>query len=216
MSRISITSPTRPGHGRLRLGLLVAAAALIAIGGGAVVKGIDGHATAQTALQAEQIKGEPFMSPTGIVAKAKQAGLTDVQAPGCTVANKSIASGSDARCFAQYMRVDALIATHGKLYSQMPRFLDKAGKPTNDVALAALTPQGQPMPNLARNVWVTETALTTALNVSYMAEQVSLFGIAVGAALLLVGITLGGFGLSGVRVTSTATARGPVAEPATA
>jgi hypothetical protein len=37
-------------------------------------------------------------------------------------------------------------------------------------------------------MWVTETALTTALNMSYMAEQLSIFGIVVGVALLLTGI----------------------------
>ena len=46
----------------------------------------------------------------------------------------------------------------------------------------------QPVPNAARNTWVTETALTTALNMSYMAEQLALFGIVVGIALLLAGI----------------------------
>ena len=35
---------------------------------------------------------------------------------------------------------------------------------------------------------MTETALTTALNMSFMAEQLSLFGIVVGFALLLTGI----------------------------
>ena len=44
------------------------------------------------------------------------------------------------------------------------------------------------MENGLRNMWVTETALTTALNMSYMAEQLSLFGIVVGVALLLTGI----------------------------
>jgi hypothetical protein len=47
------------------------------------------------------------------------------------------------------------------------------------------------------HVWVTETALATALNTSYMAEQLSIFGIVVGIALLLSGIgfavlTIGG------------------------
>ena len=49
----------------------------------------------------------------------------------------------------------------------------------------------QPVSNGARNVWVTETALTTALNSSYMASQLALFGIVVGVALLL-----SGFGFS--------------------
>ena len=35
---------------------------------------------------------------------------------------------------------------------------------------------------------MTETALTTALNVSYMAQQIALFGLIVGIALLLSGI----------------------------
>ncbi len=35
---------------------------------------------------------------------------------------------------------------------------------------------------------MTETALTTALNTSYMADQLGLFGIVVGVALLLAGI----------------------------
>jgi hypothetical protein len=37
-------------------------------------------------------------------------------------------------------------------------------------------------------VWVTETALSTAVNVSYMATQLSLFSLVVGIALLLAGV----------------------------
>ena len=37
-------------------------------------------------------------------------------------------------------------------------------------------------------MWVTETALSTALNVSYMATQLSLFSLVVGIALLLAGV----------------------------
>jgi hypothetical protein len=62
------------------------------------------------------------------------------------------------------------------------------------VVLAGLVPvkgeDGEPVPNLARNSWVTATALSTALNMSYMAEQMALFGIVVGIALLLTGIGL--------------------------
>ena len=54
-----------------------------------------------------------------------------------------------------------------------------------------------PVANSARNTWITATALSTALNMSYMAEQMALFGIVVGIALLLTGLglailTLGG------------------------
>jgi hypothetical protein len=46
-------------------------------------------------------------------------------------------------------------------------------------------------------VWVTETALTTALNASYMADRLSLFGIVIGIALLLTGIGFGVLVLGG-------------------
>ena len=85
------------------------------------------------------------------------------------------------------MRIHTLEATGGVPYSQMPRFATADGKGTND-ATKALQANGQPVDNGARNLWVTETALTTALNTSYMAEQLALFGVVVGVALLLSGI----------------------------
>ena len=51
----------------------------------------------------------------------------------------------------------------------------------------ATASSGKPAENPARNVWVQETALATALNTSYMAERISVFGIVVGIALLLSG-----------------------------
>jgi hypothetical protein len=47
---------------------------------------------------------------------------------------------------------------------------------------------GDTASNGARNVWVTETALAPALNMSYMATQLSLFSLVVGIALLLSGV----------------------------
>ena len=54
---------------------------------------------------------------------------------------------------------------------------------------------GRPVDNGLRNLWVTETALTTALNTSYMADRLSIFGLVMGIALLLSGI---GFGVLAV------------------
>ena len=55
----------------------------------------------------------------------------------------------------------------------------------------ALTDEsGKPVANAFRNTWVTETALSTALNVSYMAEQIALFGLVVGIA-MAVAVPLG-------------------------
>src|SRR5581483_1732553 len=75
----------------------------------------------------------------------------------------------------------------GVTYAKMPRYASPDGKGTNDASKAAKGPTGQPLDNAARNVWVTETALSTALNVSYMADQLGNFGIVVGIALLLSG-----------------------------
>ena len=58
-------------------------------------------------------------------------------------------------------------------YAELGRFLTPDGKDTSDEAAAAKTPEGRPVENGLRNMWVTETALTTALNMSYMAEQLS-------------------------------------------
>jgi hypothetical protein len=173
----------------LKYGGIAASIVLIAFGIGSIIIGIDGRNTVRDNLALEQITGTPDMNPTAIAAAAKEAGLKNVDLPSCTVANQSVENGSRARCFASYMRIHALEATGGRTYSQMGQYLTSAGKETSDKAAAAKDPKsGQPVPNAARNVWVTETALTTALNTSYFAEQVSLFGIIVGIALLLSGI----------------------------
>ena len=71
----------------------------------------------------------------------------------------------------------------------MGRYLDANGKPTNDENNAAKDAKtGQPVENGLRNLWVTETALTTALNTAYFAESVATFAIVMGVALLLTGI----------------------------
>ena len=83
-------------------------------------------------------------------------------------------------------------------YAQMGRFQAKPDAPAGSLAKGGGTDDSkyalvdattkQPVTNGARNIWVTETALTTALNTSYLAENLSLFGVVVGVALLLSGI----------------------------
>ena len=98
-------------------------------------------------------------------------------------------TGDEAHAFAGTMRKHALEATGGRTYAEMGRFLDKNGKETNDEKLAAKDPKtGQPVENGARNIWVTETGLSTALNVAYFAERVSMWAIVMGFALVLTGI----------------------------
>jgi hypothetical protein len=170
-------------------GGVAAAAILIVFGIASIVMGINGRDTVRSNLGNELIVGTPDMTPKAIAAEAKAAGLKDVALPTKSVAGDTINTGSEARTFAQYMRIHALEATGGKTYAQMPRFATSDGKGTNDPKAALTDPKsGQPVDNAARNVWVTETALSTALNTGYFAENVAVFSIVMGVALLLTGI----------------------------
>jgi hypothetical protein len=187
----------------LEIGGVVATIVLIAFGVAAIAMGIDGKSTVQDSISQEQIVGTPDMTPEGIKAEVNESGLAGKvgDLPSCDVAEKAIDSGDRARCFAEYMRVHALLATGGFTYSQMGRFEAAPDTPKSELApgggtenekFAATDPETkQPAENGAREVWVTETALSTALNASYMADQLSLFGIVVGVALLLTGIGFG-------------------------
>ncbi len=178
----------------LKFGGLAAGVVLILFGIGSLALGIDARMTVEDELSAEKIVGSPDMSPEGIAPGVQEAGLDDVEIPDCDVAEEEIDTGEEARCFSQYMRIHALESSGGLTYAEMGRFLsaddpsDPAG--TSDEAAALKDDDGNPVPNAARNTWVTETALSTALNVSYMASQISLFSIVVGIALVLTGIGL--------------------------
>jgi hypothetical protein len=138
------------------------------------------------------------MTPTAIKAEAKQAGLdvSKLTFPTLSVAGKDINSGDRAHAFAGYLRIHALEATGGLTYADAA-LRDRDGKGTNDPAQAVQV-NGQPQDNGARQVWVTETALATALQSSYTADQLSLFALVTGTALLLSGIGFGILVLSGV------------------
>ena len=197
-----------------KYGGIAASVVLIAFGAGSIGIGAWGINNVRDNLALEQISGTPDMTPSAIKAEAQKAGLTDVSLPSCNVAGHTIDTGSEARCFAQYMRIHALEATGGQPYALMGRFLDSKGNPTSDEAKAAKDPKtGQPVENGKRNLWVTATALTTALNMAYFGERVGVFGIVMGIALLLTGIgflvlTLGG---ALERKPVTETAKHPVA-----
>jgi hypothetical protein len=199
----------------LQYGGFAAGVVLIVFGVVAIAMGANGRSTVRDNLRQEQIVGTPDMTPAAIKAEAAKAGLKGVSFPTCSVAGVTVATGAEARCFASYMRIHALEASGGQTYSQMARYATKDGKGTNDVAAAIKTSSGQPLDNPGRNVWISETALTTALNVSYMADQLALFGVVVGIALLLSGIgfiVLAAYGM--VRVG--ATVMKPEATPAAA
>jgi len=181
------------------IGGILAAAILVAFGIASIVIGANGRDTVHSNLAEQKIVGTPDMTPTAIKAEAAKSGLdvSSLSIPSCSVAGKAITSGSDARCFAQYMTIHALEATGGKYYAQMPRYATADGAGTNDEAAALKDRAGQPVPNPAREVWIQETALATGLNTSYMASQVSVFGIAMGVALLLSGLGFGVLAIGG-------------------
>jgi len=189
-------------------GGIAASIVLVAFGIAAIVIGVNGRNTVQNSLAQEQIVGTPDMTPSAIKAEAIKAGLpASTSFPTKSVANLKVNTGDRARTFATYMRIHTLEATHGFTYSEMGIYTAKPGTPsaqlmkgggTDNVAYALVDPKTkQPVQNAARQIWVTETALTTALNTSYMAERLALFGIMVGVGFLLSGIgfailTIGG------------------------
>ena len=145
---------------------IAASIILIAFGIGSIVVGVNGRDQVRSDLAREQIVGTPDS----------------------TIPGQLVNTGSEAQAFAKVMRKHTLEATKGQTYAQMARYVDANGKPTNDEKAAAKDPKsGEAVANPARNIWVTETALTTALNTAYFAESTATFVIAMGGALLLVG-----------------------------
>ena len=203
----------------LEYGGIAAGVILIALGIASLVLAINGRSTVQSSLKQEAIVGSPDKTPDAIAKEAKDAGLpASVKLPTCDVADQAIDTGSEAKCFASYMRIHALESTGGLTYAQMGRYQSKedptnpAG--TNDEAAAMVDANGNPVSNGARNIWVTETALATALNVSYLAENVALFGVVVGIALLLSGIGFLVLAIGGALRRVEATAAKAVTPPA--
>ncbi|HEY7708138.1 MAG TPA: hypothetical protein VH968_13305 [Gaiellaceae bacterium] len=158
-------------------GGIAASVILIAFGAGSIALGAWGFNEVRDNLAQENIVGTPDS----------------------TIPGQKVNTGSEARAFADVMRKHALESTGGRTYAEMGRYLDPQGNETNDEAAAAKDPKtGQPVANGARNIWVTETALTTALTMAFMGERLALFGMVMGVALLLTGIGFLILVLSGV------------------
>jgi hypothetical protein len=148
-------------------GGIAASVILIAFGAGSIGLGAWGFTEVRDNLARENIVGTPDS----------------------TIPGQKVDTGSEARAFADVMRKHTLESTEGRTYAEMGRYLTASGEETNDESAAAKDPKtGQPVANGARNLWVTETALATALNMAYMGERLAVFGIVMGIALLLTGI----------------------------
>jgi len=163
----------------LEIGGLLAGIVLVVFGAVAIFMGVDGRNTVRDSITAEKIVFGTVDDPAVKTYAEKWAG-------------QPVETGEQARAFAQIMHEHALEASGGVVYAEMGRYVAAANpndpKGTSDAAAALKDEDGQPVSNAARNTWVTATALSSALNMSFMAENVSLFGIVMGVALLLAGV----------------------------
>ena len=87
---------------------------------------------------------------------------------------------------ADIMREHTLKMTGGKTYSEMPRQIESVDEKGNKV----LDEKGSVVmgPNTARDIWVTETALTTALHLGILTYAFSTFTILMGAISIWTGV----------------------------
>ena len=165
----------------LRIGGYISGGVLAFFGIAVIVLGIWGFAFTRDHIEREQITFGPATDPA-------------VQEHAEQWAGEPVDTGRKALAMAEIMREHTLSSTGGLTYAEMGRYQsaenpsDPAG--TNDEAAAAKDDNGGPISNSARNIWVTETALATALDMGFMSEMLSIFSIIVGVALLLTGIGL--------------------------
>jgi hypothetical protein len=182
------------------IGGFLAGGVLILFGIVAIFLGVDGLNTTRDSIKQENIVFGSADDPA-VAEHAEQ------------WAGEQVTTGDQARAFALVIREHALESTGGLTYAEMGRYVsaenpdDPAG--TSDEEAALKDEEGNPVPNTSRNTWVTATSLSTALNMSYMAERLAIFGIVVGIALLLTGIGLvilafAVFGRAPVAATQTA------------
>ncbi|MEA2380922.1 MAG: hypothetical protein QOH72_893 [Solirubrobacteraceae bacterium] len=178
-------------------GGIAARIVLILFGAGALVMGVSGRSEVRDNLKREQIVGTPDMAKS--------------------VANKQVTTGAQAKALANGMRKHTLEATgRSDLLADGP--VPRQGRQADQQPAGRRhrREDQKPVSNPAGQIWVTETALTTALNTSFFAESVCMFAIVMGVALLLVG---GGFLVLTLRVLrqpSSATRRQPQAAVAVA
>ncbi len=157
-----------PGPKLFAIGGFAASIVLVVVGIASVIIGYQGRADVRATLTQENI-----IAPQ------------DSSIPG-----ELIDTGSKARAQAEIIREHQLASTDGLTYAEMGRFATPNGDPagTNNADEAAVSESGSPLPNEAREGWVTATALITSLETAYFAEQVGLFAMVIGLALLLSGV----------------------------
>jgi hypothetical protein len=166
---------------RLRIGGYLSGGVLILFGVAVIVLGVWGFAFTRDHIEREGITFGPIEDPA-VAEHAEQ------------WAGEPVDTGRKALAQAEIMREHTLSNTGGLTYAEMGQYQSAEDRSdpmgTNDPEAAAKDESGEPISNGARNIWVTETALATALDMGFMSEMLSIFSIIVGVALLLTGIGL--------------------------
>ena len=152
------------------------ASILIAFGIGALVMSINARSTVSDELKQQQIVGSPDMNPTDIQAAMKEAGIANVvrsrRATSPTRRSRPVATRAASRSTCRFTRSRLRAGSCTRRWAASWRKADPSSpKGTSDEAAALKDESGKPVANAVRNTWVTETALSTALNVSYMASR---------------------------------------------
>jgi hypothetical protein len=165
----------------LRIGGYISGGVLIVLGVAVIALGVWGFNFTRDHIAREGISFGPIEDPA--VAE---------HAPDW--AGEPVDTGRKALAQAEIMREHTLSSTGGLTYAEMGQYqsADNPSDPkgTNDPEAAAKDENGQPISNSARNIWITETALASALDMGFMSEMLSIFSVVVGFALLLTGIGL--------------------------
>lgn len=155
--------------GPLKIGGYLASGLLVLLGVGMIVAGIIGREDVRDRLAQENIVGTPDSE----------------------IAGEEVDTGGEAQQFADTIRRHTLEATGGLTYAEMPRAVyEDTGRPVPEEEADQALASGEAIDNPEREIWITSTALSTALNTSFFAESVAMFTIAVGIALVLIGIGL--------------------------
>jgi hypothetical protein len=126
--------------------------------------------------------------------------------PDASIPNVQVKSAKTAESMAQIIDHHMREATGDRTYSELGRYLAKAGGDTNDEAKAVLGADGKPMANPVRNVAFQAAALRTSLYSSVMAFNVADLVMGLGLMILVLGFAVGGVGvaLGGLAIPSLA------------
>ena len=189
----------------LEWGGYAAGAVLIAFGIAVIALALNGRSTVHNSLKDEKITGTPDMTPAAIKEEAAQAGLKDISLPSCSVCRQGDRQRRPWRCRAVHAgstrwRRPAAWSTPSAALR------DDDGKGTNDAAKASKGPSGLRSTTPRGRSGSPNSALDRR-NVSYMADQLALFSLVVGIALLLTGVGFIILAAGGALRRTTAAAR---------